>query len=555
MWVSIEFKDLGKDGDVMRNSSTEEYRRREGDEDDVVDQPGEKTGDRTEGEADGKVKALVDVYRDKLKAKDPALFSEMKPSSAGELHHSEASWLTQPHSNPTEEDGSGGYGLIPESSAGVIFNSVRETFGSPPYGESGWTELGKAVDAVVNDLMGPTNRAMEQLEPVLPRGSVFQIGSVAQGLVERREILKDRFRDALHPGKGGSVDDYCYRLQDLKELSGDLRMVEGHPGSAVGFAVELGSRDSDLAAELDSMSFLKRGWNPEKGEWGGPDVNLDEVLLTTSWLRDSDRDDVIWESFGKVREDLSEVYCRDTSRELARLLWQPFYDERGIVERKRVEPDCLRDKEFGRPDLTGIESYFKDRVESGKGRAVRSLYYGDRDGFDQSMEELRDSCGELRSARAGYLPFHPNGGGLDRWVLEDLEKADRDAALDTEMGVYLVVSLSGCGAQSEVPAWNEEMKSLFGEYYHPEPMGDFSDGHVVDHDWPWKSENFKNLKYDELVVNPEFLKTFEEVTGGMLQGEQERLVRYIAERVVVDDDPEGLYKGLLYGAGRPRIPG
>ena len=71
---------------------------------------------------------------------------------------------------------------------------------------------------------------------------------------------------------------------------------------------------------------------------------------------------------------------------------------------------------------------------------------------------------------------------------------------------------------------------------------------------PWNSESFRDLMCDELVVNPAFLESLRNVTGGMLRGEQKRVIRCIAERVDVGDDPEDLYEGLLHRTGEPRHP-
>ena len=80
-----------------------------------------------------------------------------------------------------------------------------------------------------------------------------------------------------------------------------------------------------------------------------------------------------------------------------------------------------------------------------------------------------------------------------------------------------MVSLSGWGERAGVPAWDGEMKGLFNQYYYDELLEVAPDGHVP-HDWPWNSGSFRDLRYDDLVADPDFLQKFEEVTGGMLRG-------------------------------------
>ena len=572
VWVRIELKDLGKDGDVMSGGSTEEYRRREGDDEGVVDHPGEKT----DGKTDGSPEALVGAYVDNLKAKDSDLFEEMGMSGRGEVRQSDVSWLTQPHAVETgNDDWATDYKLVVGCSAHSVFEAANEAYAersNDVFVESGWEGIQKGVRAVVDDLMGPTTSALENLGYSVPEYSgvgyswpvqpgpghsagvdrSHGVESFGENLARRNSELDGRLRDVLSP-TGESESMYCRVLEDLKQLSGDIRGLEESSDSSLGFPGALEARDPELVAELDSMASRKSVWDYKDGGWNTESADLD-AMLKVSWFRDSGKDDAIWESFAGVRDDLGGVYCREAGEQLAELLCEPFSPERDVLSHGMPEFESPRDLEFGCPDVAGVDHYFSQRRESSLELVRESLVSGDRDGFNQAMEDIREICGELRGARHGGIPFHPNGDGLSESALDGLEYRRREADLEAEMGVYLVVSLSGHGSGNGVPVWDAEMKGVFEEHFYNEHLNVVPEGHV-DHEWPWNSENFQNLKYDELVNDQEFLEQFREVTRGMLGGEQERMVNYMMGRVVLDHDQDDLYERLVHSTGDSRMAG
>ena len=552
MWVRIELKDLGKDGDVMSRGSTEEYRCREGDDEGVVDHPGEKT----DGKTDGSPEALVGAYVDKLKAKDAVLFDEMGMSGRGEVRQSDVSWLTQQHAVETgNDDWETDYKLVVGCSAHSVFEAANAAYAERAlvvFNESGWEGIGKGVRAVVDDLMGPTTSALENLGYSGPGKSEHGVECVGESLARRNAELDWRLEEVLQP-TGSSESMYCRTIEDLKQLSGDIRGLEESSDSSLGFPGALEARDPGLMAELDFMSSQKSVLNDEEVGWNAESADLD-AMLKASWFRDSGKDDAIWESFAGVRDNLGEVYCREAGEQLAELLCEPFSPERGVLSHGMPEFESPRDLEFGCPDVAGVDHYFSQRRESSLELVRESLVSGDRDGFNQAMEDIRETCGELRGARHGGIPFHPNGDGLSESALDGLKYRRREADLEAEMGVYLLVSLSGHGSGNGVPVWNEETKGVFEEHFYNEHLNVVPEGHVA-HEWPWNSENFQNLKYDELVNDPVFLEKFGEVTRGMLRGEQERMVDYMMGRLALDHDQDDLYERLVHSTGDSRMAG
>ena len=406
------------------------------------------------------------------------------------------------------------------------------------------------VRAVVDRVMGPTTSALENLGYSGPQTFEHGVKSFGESLALRNEKMDGNLQTLVHP-QWFTEAAFEKNLDDLEQLSGDIKRLEQSSDPSLGFPSVLEARDSDLLAEIDLVSSQMTLWRFEGTFTDHADM---ESLFKVSWLRDSGKDDAIWESFENVRGDLSDVYCQDAGERLSDLLCQPLSPERLPLYHGMPESESLRDLEFGCPDLTRMHDYFRERWDSCTDLVRESLLSGDREDFDRGMENARESCLELRGARHGGIPFHPNGDGLSESAIEGLEYRRREADLEAEMGVYLLVSLSGHGAENGVPVWNEEMKGVFEEHFYNEHLNVVPEGHL-DHEWPWNSENFQNLKYDELVNDQEFLEQFREVTRGMLGGEQGRMVDYMMGRLAFDHDQDDLYERLMHSTGDSRMAG
>ena len=504
---------------------------------------------------------LAFAYADRIRERDLALHVELWQSSLGEVDHTRASWITQPHTcrampGPGEWE-SDRDELWPDSSASKIFYALHDASAEcvpEILVESGVEGVRRGVEDVVNGLMGPTTRRLDELGYSGSVESDHFDESLPASLARRNLEVGESLRARLFPA-GENEALYCRAISDLKDLSHDLACLENEPGATLGFSGELGVRAPDLVSELDFVYSLREGWDDEAGDWKKvPCPPVNELFEKASWLRDGGGDGAIWDSFENVREGLSHSYSTESAGRLVESLFMPMRDSDRWVSPNREGSGCPRDLEFDFPSSDALVAYFWERRESGSVLARESLLSGDREGFDRAMDGFRQTCEQLRMAASGYLPSRLGVEAGNEFSLELLEKSDESAADDDRMAVYLVVSLSGWGERAGVPAWDGEMKGLFNQYYYDELLEVAPDGHVP-HDWPWNSGSFRDLRYDDLVADPDFLQKFEEVTGGMLRGEQERMVRYISERVEVRGDPEDLYEGLLYRAGEPRPPG
>ena len=511
----------------MSGDSTAEYRRRKDEDEDEDDEVVESLGERTEGKdekTDGKLGVLGQAYAEKLEARDPKLFEEMGRSGGGDVHHGDASWLTQHHAVETgNDDWETDYKLVVGCSAHSVFEAATEVYKEHSvdvFHESGMEGIEKGVRAVVEDLMKPTTSALKSLGHSGLGVSSLGIASLGESLMRRNASLDAQLRGVLSP-LDMSESMYCRVMEDLKDLSGELKFLEARSGAPLGLSVELEARNPEFVAELSGILALRNEWSGEDDDSGAKSAGWNGVLEKASWLQDGGRDDCIWESFQAVREELSDSYCASSADKMARLLFEPVNGKWEWVAERVKDSECIRDLEFDPPDFGTVMWYFKERSLDTFDGAVDSLMSGDRDGFDRSMDGLREIGQELRGIRSGYIPSHPKVDGLSDVVLDALNESREEARKDSEMAAYLLVSLSGHDSQNGVPAWDAEMKALFNQYYYAELLGVAPEGHISE-DWPWDSESFQNLKYDGLVNDPAFLEKFREVTTGMLLGESRR---------------------------------
>ena len=331
---------------------------------------------------------LAFAYADRIRERDLALHVELWQSSLGEVDHTRASWITQPHTcrampGPGEWE-SDRDELWPDSSASKIFYALHDASAEcvpEILVESGVEGVRRGVEDVVNGLMGPTTRRLDELGYSGSVESDHFDESLPASLARRNLEVGESLRARLFPA-GENEALYCRAISDLKDLSHDLACLENEPGATLGFSGELGVRAPDLVSELDFVYSLREGWDDEAGDWKKvPCPPVNELFEKASWLRDGGGDGAIWDSFENVREGLSHSYSTESAGRLVESLFMPMRDSDRWVSPNREGSGCPRDLEFDFPSSDALVAYFWERRESGSVLARESLLSGDREGL------------------------------------------------------------------------------------------------------------------------------------------------------------------------------
>ena len=124
------------------------------------------------------------------------------------------------------------------------------------------------------------------------------------------------------------------------------------------------------------------------------------------------------------------------------------------------------------------------------------------------MDELRETAAQIKPALEGYIPTDkPNQPedleDTERWTI--LEKADHIANLLATQHTWQILDASG------------NFKVAVGD--------------LKSSQYPWKTQEYTNMKLDDIVETPAFLEAFRRETTDMLPGEQARILEQISEKL------------------------